>query len=51
MHEDLLARHGGSWHNPPEVGEWPPLHGAVRDLFIESRHGRPLWGYTGWHGT
>ena len=18
MHEDLLARHGGSWHNPPD---------------------------------
>jgi len=45
MHEDLLARHGGSWRNPPEVGEWPPLHRAVRDLFIESRHGRPLWGF------
>jgi hypothetical protein len=45
MHDDLLAHHGGSWHNPPAVGEWPPLHRAVRDLFIESRHGRPLWGF------
>jgi len=45
MHEDLLARHGGSWHDPPEVGEWPPLHRAVRDLFIESRLDRSLWGF------
>jgi hypothetical protein len=45
MHEDLLARHGGSWHDPPEVGEWPPLHRAVRDLFIESRRDRSLWGF------
>jgi hypothetical protein len=45
MHEDLLACHGGSWHNPPEVGEWPLLHRAVRDLFIESRRDRSLWGF------
>ena len=45
MHEDLLARHGGSWHNPPVVGEWPLLHRAVRDLFIESRRERSLWGF------
>jgi hypothetical protein len=45
MHEDLLARHGGSWHDPPEVGQWPPLHRAVRDLFIEARRERPLWGF------
>ena len=45
MHEDLLACHGGSWKNPPEVGEWPPLHRAVRDLFIESRRDRSLWGF------
>jgi hypothetical protein len=45
MHEDLLERHGGSWHHPPEVGAWPPLHRAVRDLFIESRRERALWGF------
>lgn len=27
------------------MGEWPPLQREVRDLFIESRHGRPLWGF------
>ena len=45
MHEDLLACHGGSWKTPPEVGEWPLLHRAVRDLFIESRRDRSLWGF------
>lgn len=45
LHEDLLERHGGSWHQPPEVGEWPPLHRAVRDLFIESRRDREIWGF------
>jgi hypothetical protein len=45
LHEDLLACHGGSWHDPPEVGEWPPLHRAVRDLFLESRRDRSLWGF------
>jgi hypothetical protein len=45
MHEDLLRANGGSWHEPPAAIEWKPMHLAVRDLFIESRQGRPLWGF------
>lgn len=45
MHENLLQANGGSWHEPPASIEWKPLHRAVRDLFIESRQGRPLWGF------
>lgn len=44
-HENLLQANGGSWHEPPDTIEWKPLHKAVRDLFIESREGRPLWGF------
>lgn len=45
MHENLLQANGGNWNEPPALIEWKPLHRAVRDLFIESRQGRPLWGF------
>jgi hypothetical protein len=45
MHENLLQANGGCWHEPPAAIEWKPLHKAVRDLFVESRQGRPLWGF------
>jgi hypothetical protein len=45
MHENLLEANGGSWHTPPEEIAWQRLHQAVRDLFIESRQGQPLWGF------
>lgn len=45
MHENLLQANGGCWHEPPATVEWKPMHLAVRDLFIESRQGRPLWGF------
>lgn len=45
MHENLLQANGGCWHEPPATVEWSPMHMAVRDLFIESREGRPLWGF------
>lgn len=45
LHEDLLGKSGGSWHEPPATITWKPLHHAVRDLFIESRKQRPLWGF------
>ena len=45
MHENLLEANGGAWHDPPERVVWGKLHRAVRDLFIESRAGRPLWGF------
>ena len=44
-HENLLQANGGSWHEPPDSIEWKPMHLAVRDLFIESREGRPVWGF------
>ncbi len=45
MHNDLLQKNGGDWFDPPEQVEWGKLHLAVRDLFIESRRGQPLWGF------
>lgn len=45
MHENLLRENGGAWHDPPARIEWGPLHRAVRDLFIESRQGKGLWGF------
>jgi len=45
MHEDLLLKNGGAWHDPPSAISWDPLHKAVRDLFIESRSDKPLWAF------
>lgn len=48
MHEDLLMKNGGAWHIPPDGADgiiWEKLHTSVRDLFIESRTGRPVWGF------
>ena len=45
MHEDLFHANGGSWKDPPAELEWKPLHLAVRDLFIDSMAGQPLWGF------
>jgi len=45
MHEDLLRHNGGSWDAPPREIRWARLHKAVRDLFIESRSGQPIWGF------
>jgi hypothetical protein len=45
MHENLLQASGGTWHAPPETVAWRELHRSVRDLFIESRAGVPLWGF------
>lgn len=45
MHENLLEANGGAWHEPPAQVTWGKLHKAVRDLFIESRHGQPLWAF------
>ena len=45
MHEDLLKANGGSWNKPVEQLRWSNLHTAVRDLFIESRAGHPVWAF------
>lgn len=45
MQENLLLANHGSWHEPPATVTWQPLHRAVRDLFIESRTGIPVWGF------
>jgi hypothetical protein len=45
MQENLLVANDGSWHEPPATIAWQPLHRAVRDLFIESRTGIPVWGF------
>ncbi|MEP4053041.1 MAG: sulfotransferase family protein [Litorimonas sp.] len=45
MHEDILVKNRGSWHEPPKMPEWKPLHRAVRDLFIESRQSHKRWAF------
>lgn len=45
MQEDLFRANGGNWREPPAELEWMPLHLAVRDLFIDSMAGKPLWGF------
>jgi len=45
MHEDLLRKNDGAWHDPPTTITWDPLHKAVRDLFIESRRDQSLWAF------
>lgn len=45
MHDNLLTENGGSWHEPPEEIVWGKLHNAVRDLFIESRRDKGIWGF------
>ncbi len=45
MHENLLKKNGGSWHEPPDEIKWQRLHRAVRDLFIESREHVSQWGF------
>lgn len=45
MHEDLFRANGGSWSDPPADPQWQPLHIAVRDLFVDSMAGRPVWGF------
>ena len=45
MHEHLLEANGGSWHSPPKDVQWDKMHEAIRDLFIESRTGKSLWGF------
>ncbi|MEO5671209.1 MAG: hypothetical protein ABIR26_11000 [Ramlibacter sp.] len=45
MQEDLFKANGGSWSDPPAQVEWKNLHLAVRDLFIDSMAGQPVWGF------
>jgi len=46
LHEDLLRRAGGAWDQPPEGPvSWGGLHQQVRDLFIASFAGSPMWGF------
>lgn len=45
MHEDLLNKNGGFWHEPPPAIVWHRLHKAIRDLFIESRQSQPIWAF------
>ncbi len=45
MHENLLEANGGAWHEPPATITWKPLHKSVRDLFIESRQNKGIWGF------
>ncbi|WP_255347507.1 sulfotransferase [Synechococcus sp. KORDI-100] len=45
LHEDLLQRSGGSWHQPPDSVEWSPVHQAMRDLIIAQFQGQSVWGF------
>jgi hypothetical protein len=46
LHEDLLRQAGGAWDRPPaRQVVWDRLHLAVRDLYISSFAGSPIWGF------
>lgn len=45
MHNDLLVRNGGSWHQPIQPLKWEPIHYAIRDLVIESYAESAIWGF------
>ena len=46
LHEDLLRKAGGGWDRPPQRPvAWGPLHRGVRDAYIGSFVGRPVWGF------
>lgn len=45
MHEDLLVKNGGCWHEPPREMRWDRLHKEVRNLFIESRQPQDIWAF------
>lgn len=46
LHEDLLRKAGGGWDQPPQGPvTWGPVHRGVRDAYIASFAGRPVWGF------
>lgn len=46
LHEDLLRKAGGGWDRPPQRAvAWGPLHRGVRDSYIATFSGRPVWGF------
>lgn len=46
LHEDLLRKAGGGWDRQLQRPvAWGPLHRGVRDAYIASFAGKPLWGF------
>jgi hypothetical protein len=46
LHEDLLRAAGGGWDRPPgRPVAWGPLHRSIRDLYVATFAGSPIWGF------
>ena len=45
LHDDVLARNGGSWREPVANPRWEPVHRELRDSVVEGFRGIPLWGF------
>ena len=45
LHNDLLARSGGSWDKPVRKLTWEPVHRALLSTIIETYSDQPLWGF------
>lgn len=46
LHDDLLARNGGSWDNPPVRNlRWNPVHRALLSSIIQNYESREIWGF------
>ena len=45
LHDDLLAKAGGSWKSPPKSLSWDMYHKAIRDAIIASFRRYRVWGF------
>lgn len=45
LHDDLLARHGGSWDKPVRNMRWDPVHRALQTSIIKQFKNEPVWGF------
>ncbi len=46
LHDDLLARNGGAWDQPPVRNlRWNPVHRALLASIIQNFETEPVWGF------
>ncbi len=46
LHDDLLARNGGAWDQPPvRRPRWNPVHRVLLKSIIQNFESQPIWGF------
>ncbi len=46
LHDDLLARNGGAWDQPPVRNmKWNPVHRVLMRSIIQNFEAEPVWGF------